>query len=95
MKKTGKTFNEKNVIMNILNFGKNNSRWMTTREIVGVANAMGWTTPMDDPNRKASSHPFSKILSMMTDIANETYFTPGVVCRKGSGKGKKTEYTIA
>lgn len=95
MKKTGKTFNEKNEIMKILNFGRNNSRWMTTREIVGVANAMGWTTPMDDPNRQAVSHPYSKILSMMTDIENETYYTDCVLCRKSSNKGKKLEYTIA
>lgn len=94
IKKTGKTFSEKQQIMNILKFGKTNKRWMTTREIVGVANALGWTTPMDDTNRKAVSHPYSKILSMMTDCTNPTYYSDKVMCRISEKKGHKFEFIL-
>lgn len=94
IKKTGKTFSEKQQIMNILKFGKTNKRWMTTREIVGVANALGWTTPMDDPNRRAVSHPYSKILSMMTDYDNPTYYSDKVLWRVSDKKGCKLEFIL-
>lgn len=83
--------------MTILGLSKceSNPRWMTTGEIVEIANIMGWTTPMKDPNRKASSHPYSKILSMMTDITKESYYADGIMSRKGEGKGKKMEFMLS
>lgn len=95
--KTGKTFLERKQILSILGFGKiaDESRWMTTRDIVNVANAMGWTTPMDDPDRLAVSHPYSKVLSMMTDIFDDTYYSPSVMCRKSPKKGHKAEFKLA
>lgn len=94
--RNGKTFLEKKQIMTILGLSKGESepRWMTTSEIVEIANIMGWTTPMKDPNRKAASHPYSKILSMMTDVLNDTYYINAVVSRKGNRKGKKTEFCL-
>lgn len=96
--KTGKTFAQKAEILNILTVAstlKGEDSWMTTRDIVDAANKMGWTTPMKDDSRRAVSHPYSKILSMMTDVMDDTYFTENVIWRVSEGKGKKVEYRLA
>lgn len=81
---TGKTFEQKEQIMKIL---KTADKWMTTREIVEVANIFGWTTPMDDTNRQAVSHPYCKILSLMQDPMSKAYFEFSLMqrIRKNSG----------
>jgi hypothetical protein len=96
--KTGKTFTQKAEIMNILAVAKalkGEDSWMTTSDIVDAANKIGWTTPMVDATRRAASHPYSKILSMMTDVTNPSYYSENVIWHTSEKKGKKIEYRLA
>lgn len=90
-----KTFLMREQILTIL--GKCGvSKWLRMKDLVTVANIMGWTTPFNDRKRKATTHPYSKILSNMTDKTKPSYYVPNLEWRQvtGDGRGNRLEYRL-
>ena len=90
----GKTYKQKEQILRVLTAAKlSETKWMTTREIVNVANMLGVTEPMDDATRLAHSHPYSKILSLMQD-PTQSYFEAALMSRERESE-HKTEFRLS